>query len=410
VILTRRQKLRPTKAQHRLLEERLERQRLLYNAALQERCDAWRLARKSVTRLDQQKSLTAIRADDPHGHGADPANLGRWTLKRVDDAFAGFFSRVKRGGKAGFPRFKPMSRWRSFGLLEPNGLRLDGDRVHLKGISRGIRVNPDRPLPADARILGATFTRDGGDWYLGLTFESQEVMPAAHARGGAVGVDLGVEALATLSTGERIPNLRPMDGMAAGIRVARRAVARCRRGSKGRRKARERFARKTRRVARIRADHLHRASARLAAGHELIAMEDLRVANMTRSASGTIDEPGTNVSQKRGLNRSILDAGWSTLIGMVRYKAERAGGVLVLVDARHTSVECSDCGTHVPKPLSERRHRCGCGLDLHRDENAARVILSRGLAARAASEGGRPLGDANVGRRAVRRPGTLLAA
>ena len=102
MILTYRQKLRPTKAQHRLLEERLERQRLLYNAALQERRDAWRLARKPITRLDQQKSLTLISADDPLGHGADPANMGRWTLKRVEDAFTGFFSRIKKGGgKAG---------------------------------------------------------------------------------------------------------------------------------------------------------------------------------------------------------------------------------------------------------------------------------------------------------------------
>ena len=105
-----------------------------------------------------------------------------------------------------------------------------------------------------------------------------------------------------------------------------------------------------------------------------------------------------------------MDAGWSELARMVRYKAERAGGELVLVEARGTSQECSGCGEAVPKPLSERRHRCGCGLDLHRDVNAARVILARGLAAMAASEGGPPLGDANVGRRAVRRPGTLLAA
>ncbi|BAQ49316.1 helix-turn-helix domain-containing protein [Methylobacterium aquaticum] len=77
MILTYQQKLRPTAAQHRLLAEALERQRLLYNAALQERRDAWRLGRKAITRLDKQKSLTVIRADDPEGHGADPANMGR---------------------------------------------------------------------------------------------------------------------------------------------------------------------------------------------------------------------------------------------------------------------------------------------------------------------------------------------
>jgi putative transposase len=393
-----------------LLEERLERQRVLYNAALQERCDAWRLARKAIGRLDQQKSLTAIRVDDPQGHGKDPANLGRWTLKRVEDAFTGFFSRVKHGRKAGFPRFKSKSRWRSFGLMELKGLRLEGDRVFLKGMDRGIRLNPGRRLPADAKILGVTFTRYGRDWHLGFTIETQDVVAASHAHGGAVGVDLGVEVLATLSTGERIPNVRPQAGMEREIRKCCRAVSRCRRGSRGYRKAREKLARKTRKVARIRADHLHRTAARLSALHGLIAMEDLRVSNMTSSAAGTKSEPNANVAQKRGLNRSILDAGWSMFVDMVRYKAERAGGVLVLVDAKYTSVECSGCGAHVPKALSQRRHRCECGIDLHRDENAARVIRARGLVVQAASEGGRPLGDANVGHKAVRRPKTLLAA
>jgi putative transposase len=131
---------------------------------------------------------------------------------------------------------------------------------------------------------------------------------------------------------------------------------------------------------------------------------------MTRSAAGSVEDTGTHVAQKRGLNRAILDAGWGELARMIRYKAERAGGEIVLVEARGTSVECSGCGAAVPKVLSERRHRCGCGLDLHRDVNAARVILARGLAAKAASEGGLPLGDANVGRWAVRCPGTLLVA
>lgn len=161
VILTHRQKLRPTRAQHRLLLERLIRQ--LYKAALQQRRDAWRLGRKFITRLDQQKILAVIRAEDPEGHGSDPANMGRWTLKRVDDAFNAFFKRARKGGKSGFPRFKSASRWDTFGLLEAKGLRYEGDRILLKGIDRPIRLNHDRPLPSAARILGVTFTRSAGD-------------------------------------------------------------------------------------------------------------------------------------------------------------------------------------------------------------------------------------------------------
>lgn len=309
MIQTYQQKLRPTTAQHRLLAEALEQQRLLYNAALQERRDAWRLGRKAITRLDQQKSLTVIRADDPDGHSVDPVTMGRWTLKRVEDGFIGFFGRVKRGEKPGFSRFKPASRWNTFGLLEATGLRHEGDRVRLNCMDRPIRLNRDRPLPSDARILGVTFTRKGRHWYVNFTVETTEVIATTPPAGKAVGGDLGVEVLLTLSTGERIPNVRPASRREREIRVSRRALARCRKGSNRRRKVKARLARQIGAVANMRDQHLHRVSARLACEHSLVVLEDLRIRNMTRSAAGTVEEPGTNVSQKRGLNRSILDAG-----------------------------------------------------------------------------------------------------
>lgn len=132
--------------------------------------------------------------------------------------------------------------------------------------------------------------------------------------------------------------------------------------------------------------------------------------NMTRSATRRVQDPDTNVAQKRGVNRVAPDAVWGKLATMIRYKAERAGAELVSVEARGTRVAYSGCGAAVPTALSERQHRWGCSLDLHRDVNAAKVILAQGLAARAASEGSLPLVDANVGRRALRRPGMLLIA
>ncbi|MBN8105830.1 hypothetical protein, partial [Vibrio vulnificus] len=86
----------------------------------------------------------------------------------------GFFGRVKRGLKPGFPRFKPASRWSSFGLLEATGLRHEGDRIRLKGFGRPIRLNHDRPLPSDAKILGVTFTRKGRHWFVCITVKTSE--------------------------------------------------------------------------------------------------------------------------------------------------------------------------------------------------------------------------------------------
>ncbi len=135
----------------------------------------------------------------------------------------------------------------------------------------------------------------------------------------------------------------------------------------------------------------------------MIVVETLSIRNMTRSAAGTVGEPGTNVAAKAGLNRSILDASMGRFLHYLRYKAERAGGA---VRAAGTSQTCSGCGAKALKRLAERSHRCGCGLELHRDVNAARTILQRG----ASAEGVQPLGQPNVADRGVRAAGTLLTA
>ena len=125
MLLTYRYQLWPTKGQRRRLEALLEAERQLYNAALEERIDAWTKHRKAITRIDQFKSLTTIRADHPDTYGNVAVNISRWTLKRLEDAFTGFFSRVKHSAsKAGFPRFRIHSRWRSFGLIEWSGARM----------------------------------------------------------------------------------------------------------------------------------------------------------------------------------------------------------------------------------------------------------------------------------------------
>jgi putative transposase len=131
-------------------------------------------------------------------------------------------------------------------------------------------------------------------------------------------------------------------------------------------------------------------------------VEKLNVKNMTASARGTVDDPGMNVRQKAGLNKALLDAALAMLISYTSYKAERAGGEMVKENAAHSSQDCSSCDERVPKPLSERTHRCTCGLVLHRDHNAAINILNRALVAHGRA---RPPGDANVGHQPVRRLG-----
>lgn len=333
--------------------------------------------------------------------------MSRWTLSRVDDAFKDFFSRIKRGDKAGFPRFKGKYRWRSFGFAEWSGIRLVGSKLVSQAfaVSEGLKVRLHRPIPAGASIKGCSFTKTGRHWHVCLQVD----VPVAdeHAfPGTAVGLDVGVEHLVTTSDGEHIPNHRPRSRRERELRVAQRALARCKLGSKRRRKVRASLARVHRRIANARNTYLHEVSAKLASRYALIAVENLKLKNMTGSARGTADDPGRNVRQKAGLNRALLDAAPGKLVSFVDYKAERAGGLMEKYNAAFSSQDCSSCDARVPKALSERWHRCGCGAVLHRDHNAARNMLKRAMSALGWA---RPPGDDNVGRKPVRRLGNADA-
>jgi putative transposase len=404
MILTYRYKLSPTKAQYAALDRLCELQRQLYNAALQERCEAWRKNGISVTKLDQFKSLTQIRSFD-ESYASVPVAMSRWSIARVDDAFKGFFSRVRSGDKPGFPRFKGRSRWRSFGFAEWNGIRLKDGKLLFTGLGGGLKVRLHRPISDGASIKSCVFSKTGRHWYIAMQVEVP--VAEAHAKPeSVVGIDVGVEHLVTTSDGIHIPNHRPRSRRERELRIAQRALARCRRGSKRRAKVREKLARIQRRITNARSSYLHQVSAKLARDYAFIAVEKLNVRNMTGSARGTAEEPGTNVRQKAGLNRALLDAAPAKLISYTSYKAERAGGEMVKHSAAFSSQDCSSCDERVPKPLSERTHRCSCGLVLHRDHNAAINILNRALKAHGRA---RPPGGDNVGHRPVRRLGNMVA-
>ena len=359
MILTYRYRLLPTKRQHKALEAILESQRQLYNAALEERIDAYRKAGVTRGYIDQTKALTEWRQSDPEAR-ALPANLQRATLKRLDDAYKGFFRRVKAGGKAGFPRFRGRGRFDSFGFREFSGILLDRGRIRFKGMPGALRVHMHRQIPAEAVIKSCTFRRDAKAWSVSLAAEVP--MPPPRESRRAVGVDLGITTFAALSDGAFIPSLNAARRAERRLRQVQRAFSRTKRGSAGRRKAREKVARCHAQTARQRANHLHQASARLMRDYDVIVVEALNVKGLARSA----------------LTKDVHDASWAKFISMLRYKAEWAGARLIEVDPQDTSQDCSGCGVKVPKELGERNHECPhCGLSIDRDLNAARNILYR---------------------------------
>jgi putative transposase len=365
VILTYRYRLLPLKSQHRALEQLCAEQRELYNAALEERIDCYRKTGKTRTYIDQCKELTQCRRGLPSMHEL-PVNLQRWTLKRLDDAFQGFFRRLKaRSAKAGFPRFRGKARWEAFGFAEFSGIRFDGKRLRFAGMPGGLKLHLHRPLPDDADIRSCVFRRDGRGWHVCL----QIAVTTAEKRSvaSAVGVDLGLNVFAYCSDNVIIPNPRVALRAEKELRRRQRALARCKRGSNRRDKVRARVARLHRKIAHTRNTWLHQQSSALVKRADLIAVEDLKVSNMVRHPS---------------LARSISDASWSQFVSMLDYKAEKAGSYLIRVDPRNTSQKCSGCGERAPKSLAVRTHACAsCGLVIDRDHNASLNILRAGIGA-----------------------------
>ncbi len=348
-----------TKQQHRALEAILESQRQLYNAALEERIDAYRKANVTRTYFDQTKGLTEWRQGDPEA-SALAVCVQRGTLKRLDEAYKGFFRRVKSGGKPGFPRFRGRGWFDSFGFREFRGISIEAARLRFKGMPGALRIHLHRQMPADAVIRSCVFRRDVKGWMVGLAAE----LPTPPLRDGnrGVGVDLGITTFAALSDGVVIPSLKAARLAERRLRIAQRALARKKRGSKSRGKARIEVRRCHAATVRRRANHLHQASARLVHDYDVIAIEALQVKGLARSS----------------LAKDVHDASWAKFISFLRYKAAKAGIRLVEVDPRNTSQDCSGCGAKVPKELGDRQHECPhCGLSVDRDLNAARNILHR---------------------------------
>jgi len=342
----------PTAGQASRAAQCLRDHQQLYNAALEERREAWRMRKVGIRYGQQSAQLKEIRGLDP--------DQGRWsfssqqaTLRRLDKAMAAFYRRCKAGEKrAGYPRFKALDRWDSVEWpSDGDGCRWKSDmgRVYLQGVGH-VRVHQHRPV--QGRVKTITLKREGRRWYVVLSCDDVPACPLP-AAGREVGVDVGVTRFATVSDGEIIASPRFTRESADELAAAQRSLARTKRGSANRRRAKAKVAQVHRRIRNRRADFHHKTARALVRECDVIALEDLRIANMVRSASGTQEKPGTNVAAKSGLNRSILDAGWGQFTSILIGKAEEAGRRIVLVDPRHTSINCHQCGARCTRPRQE---------------------------------------------------------
>jgi len=383
-------KMEPTPAQAAVLDTMLYRCRTLYNVALEQRKTWWQRGEgKSPTRFQQEAELKAIRAEMPE-YDAIHSHVLQDVVARLDKSFQAFFRRVKAGQTPGYPRFQGRERYHSFTFKEyGNGARLEGTLegnqengfLVVSKIGR-LAIRLHRPLVGTPKTV--TISREADGWYVIIACANVPVQPLPPT-GRETGIDVGVKVFLITAHGLVVENPRHFRKGERRVAKADKAVARCQKGSHGRRKAVTRRAKAYQHVKRQRADFHHKVALQLIQENDVIYLEDLQVANMVRRPAPKPDGQGgylpNGAKRKAGLNKSISDAGWGQFRSILEAKAAWAGRQVRAIPPAYTSQDCSGCGERVPKSLSVRTHVCpSCGLVLDRDENAAINILRAGQA------------------------------
>ncbi|MEX5636890.1 RNA-guided endonuclease InsQ/TnpB family protein [Parafrankia sp. FMc2] len=348
--------------------------RYVYNRALAERHRAWALEQRRVSHAETDRMLTGWKRDPGTLWLAEPSKGPlQATLRHLQTAYVNFWQK-----RAGYPSFKKKGKATDSATYFRTCFAFRDGRLTLAKQSAPLEVVWSRPLPEGADPSQVTVSRNSrGQYHVSILVE--DVVSDLPATGAAVGLDMGVSSLVTLSSAEKAANPRHERRDRERPARAQRDLSRRQKGSRNRARARAKVARIHGRISDRRRDGLHALSTAIIRENQVVVVEDLAVRNMVRSHS---------------LARAISDAGWRDLRAMLEYKARWYGRTVIAIDRWYPSSRtCSVCGALVGSlPLDIREwtcHRCGAHHD--RDVNAARNILAAGLAVKACGDGVRPL-------------------
>jgi len=348
-LITYKFRLYPTPIQARKMTETIETCRLLYNDLLDDRI------RRGTRCFAQKRIVTAVRNENKFLKAVH-SQVVQDVVFRLDKAYEAFFAGLSRK-----PKFKRKDRYNSF-TYPQTGFKIVDGRLRLSKIG-SIKAKLHRHIEGAPKAC--TIIRDIDQWYACISAGTEPSDKLTAPTNTPVGVDLGILNLATLSNGRMFENLRHLGKSVARIKTLQKNLARKKKGSNNREKARTMLAKAWRTVRNQRLDTNHKVSTNLASNYSMIVFEDLKIPNMVKN---------------HNLASAIMDASWGQLRRLTVYKAERRGGRVILVNPKGTSQKCSGCGEMVPKGLEERTHSCpNCNLVLDRDVNAACNILAAGL-------------------------------
>ena len=334
----------------------------LYNAALQNRKDAYRLYNKSITWVDQSKELTEIRKDWEKREGTVERRVQMGVLQRIEKSFQNFFRRVKKGENPGYPRFKSFRNYKTIEISQPRVqmIKINKDNtkmiINVKGLPK-IKIPVYRDIPNTKNLVTLSITKKStGLWVsMGFNIEKEEL----EKKDNAVGIDVGINKRLTLSTGEFLET-RKLD-RTREIEL-HQLVSNAIKGSNNRKKKVSMLARECERNARRNLQFCHEITTQLVRDFGRIAVEDINISKM--------------IKNREKNNRNLMEQTWGIIRSQLQYKAEWAGREFVKVDPKFTSQICHKCGL-IGIRDNEKFTCYTCMLDTDADYNASINILRR---------------------------------
>lgn len=364
--------------------------RQVYNLALEQRLLAYSLTKKSLNYYDQANELKELKEAFSYISIA-PSQSIQQGLKDLQKAFDRFFKKT-----SGFPSYRKYGINDSFRLPDPKAFNITR-LTKRKGsifLPKLKTINFRWTQKIQGKPLFATVSRTAGVWYISITcsldtndFSNPEKPLKPFNQRTPLGIDRGCHY--TIATSERIDNkhlhslpTNKLKLIETRIKFLQKLLARKVRRSNNYKKLRAKIAKKHKQLINLRHDWHHKMTTKIAKNHSYIFLEDLKVKNMTKSASGTLDNPGTNVAQKTGLNKSILRQGWGIFESMLTYKTGWYGSILSeKPHPAYTSQKCHQCKHVHPLNRDGEGFLCRrCNHRAHSDVNAAKNILEAGQA------------------------------
>jgi putative transposase len=356
--------------------------RNLYNCALEQRISAYKLCEKTLTKYDQKKELSnkegCLKSELPEYNFVSSQVL-RDVIDRLDRTYQSFFSKVKKGERGGFPKFKGRHYFRSFTFPNQQSWNLKGRYLFITGVydREGKKVKnhtliklklfPKSRPAGDIKSVTIKYSNTN-KWYVTFACDNVATQPLPKSN-KSIGVDVGIKCFIADSDGNKVDNPRFEREMESKKQDAYRVLSRRQKGSNRRNKAREAVAKISEKLTNKRLDFRNKTVCSYVKEYDKIAIEDLKVTKMVSGKDG---------KKSRNINKAMMDVSWYAVRQQFVNCTEKYEKEVSLVNPRNTSNTCSSCG-HIQKmTLEDRIFKCDkCGLELDRDINGARNIKKR---------------------------------